>query len=228
MFPPGSLDAQTRLVLTSAIYFYGKWQEPFVPLRTERGPFTLATGGSARASFMNQTATFGYAETPSAQILEMRYAGTGFVFDILLPKTADGLAALEKSLTSEKLTAWLGSLSSRSVQVSAPKFRSESQFSLGKTLSAMGMTTAFTGEADFSGIAGQRNLAISQVVHKAYVDVSEQGTEAAAATGVAMRLTAMRMTERPVVFRADHPFVYLIRDSRSGVVLFIGRLLDPR
>jgi serpin B len=228
LFPAGSIDAQTRLVLTSAIYFYGKWQSPFVTSRTEAAPFTLPAGATTQANFMNQTARFGYAETPSAQVLEMPYAGTEMAFDVLLPKTLTGLPGLEKSLTLESLTGWLGSLTTRNVQVSLPKFRADSAFSLRQALSTMGMPTAFTGKADFSGIDPKQRLAISEVVHKAFVDVAEQGTEAAAATGVAMRALAVRMPEPPVVFRADHPFLFLIRDTRSGVVLFIGRLMNPK
>jgi len=228
LLPDGSLDAQTRLVLTSAIYFYGKWQDPFVTSRTQPAPFTLPAGATTQANFMNQTSNFGYIETPSAQILEMRYAGTGIAFDVLLPTTLTGLPDLEKSLTLENLTGWLGRLATRNVQVSLPKFRAESQFSLRQALSTMGMPTSFTGKADFSGIDPKRGLAISEVVHKAFVDVSEQGTEAAAATGITMRTTAMRMPEQAVVFRADHPFLFLIRDTRTGVVLFIGRLTTPR
>lgn len=228
LLPAGSLDAQTRLVLTSAIYFYGKWQDPFLTSRTQPAPFTLPAGATTQASFMNQTANFGYTETPAAQILEMRYAGTGIAFDVLLPSTLAGLPNLEKSLTVENLTGWLGHLPIRNVQVSLPKFRAESQFSLRQALSTMGMPTSFTGKADFSGIDPKRGLAISEVVHKAFVDVSEQGTEAAAATGIAMQTTAMRMTEQPIVFRADHPFLFLIRDTRAGTILFIGRLMDPR
>ena len=228
LFPAGSLNSQTRLVLTSAIYFYGKWQDPFVSSHTEPAPFTLPGGGATQADFMNQTSHFGYAETPAAQILEMRYAGTGFAFDVVLPKTAGGLPAIEKSLTPANLSAWLNSLGARNVQVSLPKFRTESEFSLRKALSALGMPTAFTEEADFSGIDPKRGLAISEVVHKAFVDVSEKGTEAAAATGITMRATAMRMPEPAVVFKADHPFLFLIRDTRSGAVLFIGRLMNPR
>jgi serpin B len=227
LFPPGSLDARTQLVLTSAIYFYGVWQTPFVSSRTQPGPFTLANGGSKQANFMNQTARFNYGETPSAQILEMAYTGTGIVFDVLLPKTAGGLPDLEKSLTNETLAGWLGQLSNRNVQVGLPKFRAESEFSLEKTLSAMGMPAAFSGNADFSGISAKQKLTVSQVVHKAFVDVSERGTEAAAATGIAIRATAIFTPDQPVVFRADHPFLFLIRDTRSGAVLFIGRLMNP-
>jgi serpin B len=114
------------------------------------------------------------------------------------------------------------------VQVSLPKFRAESEFSLGKELSMMGMPAAFSAKADFSGISPKGGLAISRVEHKAFMDVSEQGTEAAAATGVGISLTSVREPEQAVVFRADHPFLFLIRDTRSEVVLFIGRLMDPR
>src|ERR1039458_9561852 len=228
LLPAGSLDAQTRLVLTSAIYFYGKWQDPFVTSRTQPAPFTLPTGATTQTDFMNQTSHFGYTETPTAQILEMRYAGTGIAFDVLLPKTLTGLPDLEKSLTLENLTGWLGNVTTRSVLVSLPKFRAESEFSLRKGLSTMGMPTTFTDQADFSGIDPKRGLAISEFVHKAFVDVSEEGTEAAAATGITMRATAMRMPEQAVVFRADHPFIFLIRDTRTGVVLFIGRLMNSR
>ena len=163
-----------------------------------------------------------------AQILEMRYTGTGIAFDVLLPKTLSGLHILENSLTFENLTGWLGNLTSRNVTVTLPKFRAESEFSLRKALSTMGMPIAFTDKADFSGIDPKRGVAISEVVHKAFVDISEQGTEAAAATGIAIRPSAILMPEQAVVFRADHPFIFLIRDTRTGVVLFIGRLMNPR
>ena len=228
LLPAGTLDAQVRLVLTSAIYFYGKWQDPFVTSRTKPAPFTLPTGVTTQADFMNQASHFGYTETPSAQILEMRYAGTGIAFDVLLPRTLSGLPGLEKSLTLENLSGWLGKLTTRKVYVSVPKFRAESAFSLREVLSTMGMPTAFTDKADFSGIDPKRGVAISAVVHKAFVDVSEQGTEAAAATGITMRTTAMLMPEQALVFRADHPFIFLIRDTRTEVVLFIGRLMTPR
>ena len=224
LFPSGALNSQTRLVLTSAIYFYGKWQEPFLTTRTAPAPFKLASGASTQANFMHQTSYFRYTETPAAQILEMPYAGTGIAFDVLLPKASNTLGDLENALASETLQAWLGKLQTRNVQVMLPKFRAESEFSLRQALSAMGMPAAFTNRADFSGIDGKRDLNISEVMHKAFVDVSEQGTEAAAATGIAVRAAAMRIGEPPVVFRADHPFLFLIRDTRSGVVLFIGRL----
>jgi serpin B len=226
LFGPGSLDAHTRLVITSAIYFYGKWALPFSPRLTATAPFKLAGGGTAEARFMRQAAYFSYAETDSMQILEMKYADQMLAFDVLLPKAADGLGDLEKSVSAANLDAWLAALSGRRVEVSLPKFRAESQFELGPTLASLGMSSAFQASADFSGIDGRRDLYISQVIHKAFVDVSEEGTEAAAATGLTMRPRAARV-DPGVIFQADHPFVFLIRDTRTGAILFAGRLTKP-
>ena len=227
LFPPGSLNATNRLVLTSAIYFYGKWQSAFAAKDTKPEPFHLAGSGTVEAGFMHQTGTFGYGETPSAQILEMKYAGTPVVFDVVLPKSEAGIADLDTSIDPSKLTEWLGAIHPRRVEVALPKFRAESEFSLKDALSQLGMPTAFTGRADFSGIDGRRDLAISEVRHKAFVDVSEEGTEAAAATGVAVALIAMKKSE-PAIFRADHPFLFLIRDTKGGAILFEGRLMNPK
>lgn len=225
LFGPGSLNADTRLVLTAATYFHGTWQSRFQPRQTHSAPFRLGGGDTAQANFMNQTGPFGYAEAPGVRVLEMKYAGTGLAFDILLPKTDGGLADLERSLTPEKMAAWFGALHEQKVEVAVPKFRAESEFSLGRMLSGMGMRTAFTGSADFSGMDDRRDLMLSDLRHKAFVEVSEEGTEAAAATGAMVQMIAMPAP--PVQFRADHPFVFVIRDTRSGLILFEGRLAKP-
>lgn len=223
LFAPGTLNADTRLVLTSAIYFHGKWQSAFRPTDTRPAPFHEPGGASMQTEFMNQTGVFGYTETPAARILEMRYAGTPLAFDVLLPKTTDGLPDLEKSMTREGLAGWFGELQTRSVEVALPRFRTESSFSLKDTLSRMGMPLAFSGSADFSGIDDRRDLQLADVIHKAYVDVTEEGTTAAAATGGTVRTIAM-VAPRKLVFRADHPFAFLIRDTKTGTTLFSGRL----
>ena len=225
LFGPGSLDGRTRLILTSAVYFFGKWELPFPSKGTAPATFKPGSGGAVQTPFMHQTATFGYAETASLQILEMRYAGTGVAWDVLLPKTENGIRSLEDSLTPENVAGWLGSLSPRTVEVVMPKFRAEAEFSLRDGLSRMGMPSAF-GPADFSGIDGRRDLALADVVHKAFVDVSEEGTEAAAATGAIAVLVSAVIPEH-TVFRADHPFLFMIRDTRTGLILFAGRLADP-
>jgi serpin B len=227
LFASGALDSRTRLVLSSAVYFYGKWEHAFPPTETRPEAFHLSTGATQQTDFMHQTGRFGYAETPAGQLLEMRYAGTGLAFDVLLPKKDAPADTLENGLNPERLSGWLGSLANRSVQVALPKFRIEYGTSLVPVLQALGMRSAFSPTADFSGIDDRRDLQISQVVHKAYIDVSEAGTEAAAATGLGVALVAMVRTEVPV-FRADRPFLFQIRDTRSGLVLFTGRVMDPK
>jgi serpin B len=225
LFVPGSIDAAIRLVLTSAIYFYGKWRAPFDPHNTRVEPFQLGEGRTVDTKFMHQKADFLYGETPSAQILEMKYEGTPLAFDILLPKASTGLAGLQQSIKADTFSAWLGALASRKVEAAIPKFRAESAFSLRDMLSRMGMADAFARTADFSGIDGRRDLFLGDVVHKAFVDLSEEGTEAAAATGITVHSLAVR---QQTTFRADHPFAFFIRDTTSGVILFEGRLLQPK
>jgi len=146
---------------------------------------------------------------------------------VLLPRKTDGIGELEKDLTSENLAQWLEKAHKREVIVTMPKFKMTSKFSMADVLRTMGMTDAFTGAADFSGMTGKRDLFISAVIHQAYVDVNEEGTEAAAATGVVMKLTAA-LPEQTPVFRADHPFLFLIRDKTSGSILFLGRVMNPQ
>jgi len=224
---PGVLDAMTRLVLTNAIYFKGNWASQFKEDRTKDAPFTLITGEKVNVPMMNQTAEYNYMETEDFQGLELPYVDDELSMIILLPKKIDGLAGLEKTLTADNLSQWLGRLRKRKVIVSVPKFKMTCQFGLAGVLKSMGMTDAFVPDvADFSGMNGRKDLFISAVIHKAYVDVNEEGTEAAAATAVVMTLTAIGPEETPV-FRADHPFLFLIRDNCSGSILFIGRAMNP-
>ncbi|MEA3224751.1 MAG: serpin family protein [Planctomycetota bacterium] len=223
----GVLNSMTRLVLTNAIYFKGNWAKQFEEERTKDAPFTLADGKKVDVAMMNQTAEFGYMETETFQGLELPYVDDELSMIVLLPKKSTGLSELEKSLTLDNLSAWLANLHKREVVVSIPKFKMTSQFSLAQVLKSMGMKDAFSAGADFSGINGQRNLFISAVIHKAYVDVNEEGTEAAAATAVTMKLTSIAPAPRIPIFRADHPFLFLIRDNNSDSILFIGRLMNP-
>lgn len=225
LFAPGTLTRDTRLVLASAVYFNGKWQSKFDPKSTSQAPFHTSAPTPVQTPFMNQTSRFPYAETPTAQVLELPYAGGSLAFDVILPKAGTPLSTLEEALRSDGLSLWLGHLQRKQVAVSLPKFRAESAFSLKDALSALGMASAFSSTADFSGIDGRRDLTISQVAHKAFIDVSEEGTEAAAATGVAVSLTAFAP---PVTFRADHPFLFLLRDTQTGAILFAGRLEEPK
>lgn len=223
----GAIGPMARLVLTNAIYFKGNWARQFDEDRTHDAPFTLLDESKVQVPMMNQKARFGYAEADNLQVLQLPYVGDELSMVILLPKATDGIGRLEQQLTAENLARWLDDLREREVIVSIPKFKMTSKFSLESVLRSMGMGQAFTGAADFSGMTGRRDLFISAVIHQAYVDVNEEGTEAAAATGVVMKLTSA-MPDRTPVFRADHPFLFMIRDNTSGSILFFGRVSDPR
>ena len=221
----GILTPLTTLVLTNAIYFKGDWASQFREQNTRNAPFKLSTENSVDVPMMNQTAEFGYTETDLAQVLRLPYVGDDLSMVIFLPKKVDGLAEVEKWLSSGGYRAALGKLRNVEVIVSVPKFKMTSEFGLNEVLSSLGMEVAFTGAADFSGMNGRRDLFISAVVHKAFVDVNEKGTEAAAATAVVM--SRQGPPRRPPVFRADHPFVFMIRHEKTGVILFMGRVADP-
>jgi serpin B len=225
LIKPGTLDSMTRLVLTNAIYFKGKWESPFKPERTQDSPFVLPDGQKVNVPTMSQTGKFGYMETNDIWVLEMPYVNNDLSMVVLLPKKVDGVKDLEKGLTSDVIAGWTAQLRKQEVQVFFPRFKMTSEFELAKVFSAMGMPDAFSPQADFSGMTGSRDLYISHVVHKAYVDVNEEGTEAAAATAVIMSKTSMPAP--PLVFKADHPFIFLIRDNQTGSILFLGRLANP-
>jgi serpin B len=228
LIPSGAIDGSTRLVLTNAVYFKGNWLRPFAKTATQDEDFAVSAERKVKVPLMHQKAAFGYAEEDTFQALELPYEGNELSMVVLLPKQTDGLSELEKSLSLDRLQAVLSKLNSRQVVTSLPRFKLESSFSLNSTLQAMGMNRAFSRQADFTGISSVENLFISAVVHKAYVDVNEEGTEAAAATGVVMsRAMAVRRPDPVPVFRADHPFLFLIRDVKAGSVLFMGRLIDP-
>jgi serpin B len=228
LIPTGALDASTRLVLVNAIYFKGRWVSPFKTNKTEPAPFQTASGQDVSAQLMNLTANFGYAEEPDGlQLLELPYVGNDLSMVVLLPAETNSFKDFENSVTAENLAFWLGQARHQKVNVFLPKFKLTGQFSLGDTLAGLGMTDAFSDHADFSGMDGAHDLYISAVIHKAFVEVNEEGTEAAAATGVMVGAMAIARPFDIPIFRADHPFVFLIRDVHSGSILFLGRITDP-
>lgn len=228
LIQPGILNALTRLVLVNAIYFKGNWANRFDESLTRDDTFFLLSGKKAQAPLMTQQHEFKYGETDALQVLELAYDGEDLSMIVLLPKKKDGLPQLERSLTAENLTRWTSILRKRKVKVFLPRFKMTSQFRLDQTLAAMGMADAFNPDkANFAGMDGRSNwLYIGAVIHKAFVDVNEEGTEAAAATAVVMRIKMARPSPPPT-FRADHPFLFLVRDSGSGSILFIGRVANP-
>ncbi len=226
------LTPLTRMVLTNAIYFKGGWQSKFDATSTKTAPFTLRDGKKAEVPLMQQTGEFGYGEFDMfvrrsgerVQVLELPYAGQELSMLVYLSEDPTGV---------ERLPQWLGAaefaqpkLGQFDVKVALPRFKAESNLSLKPTLMEMGMKTAFTeGKADFTGMYdGKPELYISHVLHKAFVDVNEEGTEAAAATAVVLK---SRSAPRFVSFRADRPFVFAIRDNKTQALLFLGRYLGP-
>jgi len=224
LIPPDAIDAMTRLVLTNAIYFNAAWLHPFEEDMTEDGDFHLLDGGTVTVPMMRQTERHGYAEGDGYQAVELLYDGRELSMVILLPDKG-GFDEFEGSLDAGRLDAIIDDLEYGEVALTMPRFEFESEFSLAKTLAAMGMPVAFSGSADFSGMTGDRDLYIGAVLHKAFVSVDEAGTEAAAATAVIMELTAM--PGQPVEVTVDRPFIFLIRDIQTGAVLFVGRVANP-
>ena len=229
MLSPGMLDPLTRLVLTNAIYFKAAWQDEFWKGATEEAPFHVSADEEAKVPMMRQFEHFSYTETDDAQILELPYVGGDLAMVVVLPKQADGLAELEQTATAERIDQWIAEYESRRVEVFLPKFKISSQVPLTDPLKSLGRTSAFSKEdADFSGMSSFEDLKLYAVIHAAFVDVDEEGTEAAAATAVMADAAAELPSEdKPVVFRADHPFLFLIRDLRTGAILFLVRLVNP-
>ncbi len=227
LLPQGSVTPDTRLVLTNAIYFLGDWQYQFDPESTADEPFYVAPGQSITLPMMHQTADLRYAAYDGVQVLELPYNDEELSFVALLPDEIDGLSAFEAALTPEALEGYLNGLAVRNVAVSMPRFEMTSKFGLRDTLTAMGMVDAFDPlAADFSGINGERDLFISSVIHEAFIQLDETGTEAAAATGVVVGVTSVDPDPIPE-FRADHPFCFLIRDNLTESILFLGRVVEP-
>ncbi len=252
LIPARAVDSSTALVLTNAIYFKGAWQIPFHKEATSDQPFHAAGGADVTVPLMKSPngTYYAYGETDDAQIVALPYKGAPLVADaanrppnapplsgpptlsmlIILPKKADGLPALEKQATATNIAKWTGSMGHQRVNLFLPRFTMTTQFELSAPLKALGMTDAFTPHADFSGIcasAGDK-LMISAVIHKAFIDVNEEGTEAAAATAVMMVGASARPAAPPVEFRADHPFLFLIRHDPTGSILFMGHVNNPK
>lgn len=227
LIEPGGLDPLTRLVLVNAIYFKGDWESPFDPAHTEEAAFWVSPDAEVRVPMMTQTHRFPYAEFDDCQIVKLPYAGGGLSMLVVLPREKDGLKAIEDRLAPGTIGPWREALFEREVCVFLPKFKMTwGAVALNKPLQALGMVDAFRDtRADFSGMDGQpQGLYIGLVLHKAFVEVNEEGTEAAAATAVTMTFTAARP---PSLFRADHPFLFLIQDDSTGSILFLGRVADP-
>lgn len=224
LIPQGLINAMTRLVLTNAIYFNAAWLYPFETELTQNGQFHLLDGNTATVPMMRQSEKFGYMEGEDYQAVELHYDGNELSMIIILPDPGK-FGAFEDRLDIGRMNEIIQELDYQQVRLTMPSFEFSSSFSLREALSAMGMPIAFSGDADFSGMTGARDLFIRDVVHKTFISVDEAGTEAAAATAVIMELTAA--PEKPVEVNIDHPFIFLIRDIETGSILFVGKVINP-
>lgn len=224
LIPDGALNAQTRLVIANAIYFKGLWSSQFHKDQTKDHPFEVTPDHVVQVPMMYQRANMRYWENHLLQALEMSYQGDEVSALFLLPRQRHALESLERALSTELLEQIQANLSEREVEVRLPRFKIEAEYELARPLTALGMQEAFGVRADFSRMTSAEDLFISAVMHKAFVEVNEEGTEAAAATGVIMR--ALAMVEYPR-FTADQPFLMLIQDKQVGTILFIGRVVAP-
>ncbi len=218
LFDPNSLSG-VRLVITNAIYFNGTWVMPFDEKRTSEQDFIVNAQKTVKVPMMSRDSHYNYTDTDELQILELPYEGDRLSMLILLPNDVDGIKSIEESLSAQKISQWNDELLQKRLFVQIPKFTMETDYNLVPELKKLGINAAF-GPADFSGISNA-DLFISQAVHKAFVDVNEVGTEAAAATGIVM------LESMPPSFMADHPFVFIIQDKETGVILFMGKVVDP-
>ncbi|XP_061256391.1 serpin B4-like [Bos javanicus] len=228
LFPQNSLNGSV-LVLVNAVYFKGQWQEEFKKENTVEEKFWLNKDTSKPVQMMKQTNHFNFVslEDVQAKILEIPYTGGELSMMVLLPDEVDGLQEVEEQLTAEKLIEWTSpqNMGKREVDLYLPRFKVEESYDLVPTLQALGMVDAFRGGvANFSGMNGSRDLAVSKVIHKSFVEVTEEGTEAAAATGVVIIRTSLPFRER---FRCDHPFLFLIKHIKTNSILFCGRVSSP-
>lgn len=230
LIPDGMFTPLTRLTLVNAVYFKGSWMNRFDPNATQTGKFHVTPSKEIDVQMMYQSEDFKYIEDQdlNCQIIELPYSGGKMSMIIFLPNEVDGLSKLEKSLTYDRLAQALTNLkatNTEEVEVFLPKFKLTNEFSLKEMLTKMGAVDMFSqNQADFSGISTSDQLHVSEVVHKAFVDVNEEGTEAAAATGVGMAAMSMPMNPE---FNANHPFLFLIHHNDSGAVLFLGRMAKP-
>lgn len=233
IIPPNLLNAETRLIIANAIYFKADWEQKFKPSLTRDLEFFPSPGTSMKTRMMNLKASFNYTEVGPLQILEMPYVGNELSMVIILPKDIDGFRQVDKTLSAENIKIWKEQMVPTEIMVYIPKFEMTSTFFLAETLTSMGMVEAFSRQkADFTGISARTGqpLFLSSVIHKSFIEVSEEGSEASGATAIDM--TTMGHSPRtPKVnlpqFKADHPFLFIIQERQTGSILFIGRLLMP-
>lgn len=232
LIPASAIKKNTRLVLVNAIYFKGTWMEQFTKNQTRPEEFAVPGAAGVKVPTMHNTFMLKHSAGDDFELAQLPYKDNEVSMVIVLPKKKDGLAAVEQKLSAASLRQAIDKAKFTNVKVSLPKFKLTDEFNLGDDLAALGMKIAFIPKmADFTGmeekVSRSESLYISKVIHKSFVDVHEEGTEAAAATGVIMaRPTSVPAA--PIPFKADHPFLFVVRHNATGSILFMGRVNDPR
>lgn len=233
IFAKGDLNEATRLALTNAVYFKGKWSTAFEESLTQEKEFTTASGAKIKVQMMNGSNSFKYAETENFQAIEIPYRNNDLSMIVILPKNGKVKEA-EDYLIVNNIAPIRELMHYELTDLFIPKFKFATSYAMNDTLIKMGMPTAFNGaNADFTRMydreaAGGENLYIGLATHKAYIDVNEEGTEAAAATGIGMRATSVAVNpEQPKIFNANHPFIFAITHNKTGALLFLGKVNNP-
>jgi len=229
LIPQGMISEDTRLVLTNAIYFKGKWQEQFKKKDTKQENFSITPKSTIKTDMMQLTgedARFQYAENGDVKVLSLPYQGNDLSMVLILPEDGKTIQDAENYLSVDKFSELKASMQKWQVDVYVPKFKLETKYFMSQDLASMGMPIAFSDNANFSGMTGSNDLKIDQVIHQAFVRVDEEGTEAAAATAITMKVTSA-MPQQAKIFRADHPFLFIIQQNSTGNILFLGRIDSP-
>ena len=227
ILPPGSVSPATKVVLTNAIYFKAPWTDAFDPKATDKQDFK-GFAGTTQVDMMHHEKPHMVYNNDALIAFDMSFQDTNYAFMVILPKevTPEALSAMESGLSAKSLREMRGKMEDVTVRLSMPKFRVEAGTRLKALMQRLGMDLAFTQDADFSAISGKSDIFIDDIYHKAFIEVAEEGAEAAAATAVVMKMRAMAPVERDLAITVDHPFVYAIIEKMSGTALFIGRVTD--
>ena len=224
---PDNINNLTEIIITNAVYFYADWLEKFDKKDTKNQDFKILNGQNISIPFMNLTKSFNYTEDENTQILEMDYKGEKVSMLILLPKESSS-QNIQSLITLEQINKWKSQLTKKKVLIQIPKFKFETEYKLIDNFQELGITSAFIGgKADFSKLSNKSDLYINEINHKAYIDVSEKGTEAVAATSVGIMLMSLPRIVEPIKFIVDHPFIFLISEKETGNILFVGRVTNP-
>jgi serpin B len=227
LIKPGVLTDDTRLVLVNAIYFLSQWKIAFDENATRNDGFLTAAGNTLMVPFMHMKDTIGWYQGENFQMIELQYAGGDFSMVIALPAERYELSNFLESLNAAVFADMIENKSMEEVQVYLPSFKARSSFDLENILASMGMPQAFSNRADFSGMTLLDDLKIDKVIHQAYIDVNEEGTEAAASTAVVIIRKSAIVGEEPLVFRANRPFLYFIKENTNNSILFMGKVSNP-